>query len=262
MALHNKKHQASLAQSPFEDPACLRLIHDYLGAGHYAFIAPVSKLWKLSYEATPSLKTIGYGFTYKKYSVLCDSKTTLFSSIFTSTPRVQLFKDSELPLLTVQGLQRLACNLGIAAGRFAELNVLQYTLDLGILNHPPLLYRGSALASDLGKLQWLHVQKRIPLRELSAASLCAAVSGSVNILQWLAEVCGSKVVHIKDVMTAACANGQIQTVQYLLRRRCECNVWDCCAEAARGGHLNLIKWMLIKEPFQKQYAQILYWNDV
>jgi hypothetical protein len=68
--------RTAVKRSPFEDPACLRLIHDYLGAGHHSFIAPVSKLWKQSYEATPSLSTTGFDVALMKIPLLCDSKTT------------------------------------------------------------------------------------------------------------------------------------------------------------------------------------------
>jgi hypothetical protein len=83
----------------------------------------------------------------------------------------------------------------------------------------------------------------------STVSECAAISGSANILQWLAEVCGDTVVYTKEVMVAACANGRIQTVQYLLRKGCSLNESHCFGEAAKGDHLDLIKWMATNEPF-------------
>jgi hypothetical protein len=154
MAPHSKKHQAALARSPFEDPACLRFIHDFLCAGHYAFVAPVSKLWKQSYEATPSLKTIGFGVMHKKLSFLCDSKTTLYNSTVTSPSRLRLAVDSELQELRASNVKaslRLTCYLGIAVGGFAELDVLNETLFVSIA-HPGLLCDGAALAGDVGKL--------------------------------------------------------------------------------------------------------------
>ena len=90
MASYSSEQQTPVARSPLEDPACLRLVHDFLGTGHYSFIAPVSKLWKQSYEATPSLSTTGFDITCNKISLPCDSKTTFYSSIFTSTSRVHL----------------------------------------------------------------------------------------------------------------------------------------------------------------------------
>eukprot|EP00953_Heterococcus_sp_UTEX-ZZ885_P031397 16476-Heterococcus_DN1.PRE.1 len=105
----------------------VRLIHDFLGAGHYAFIAPVSKLWKQSYEATPSLKAFGYGRERTKMSILCNSKTTLFSSVFTSTSRVHMAKE-----LQRQPPRVLVWALALAAGRFAELSVLQYALSINL----------------------------------------------------------------------------------------------------------------------------------
>jgi hypothetical protein len=252
MALHDIECPAPCARSPFEDPPCLRLIHDYLGAGHYSFIAPVSKLWKQSYEDTPSLRATGFVFTggmREQISFLCDCKTTLYSYIFTSTSRVRLAKELQASLrLTYSGL-------GKAAGIFAELSVFKCAVNINLLSAgtEPSSYaiesltEGAALAADLRKLRWLHTQKGYPIT--SAVSERAASSGSVHILKWLAGVCDDKVVHTKEVMTAACANGHIHTVEYLLDRACASSVNDCCEEAARRGHLDLLIWMLSNVSF-------------
>jgi hypothetical protein len=70
-----------------------------------------------------------------------------------------------------------------------------------------------------------------------------------RILKWLAAVCDDNIVHTKGVMTAACGSGQLQTVQYLLGRASPLSERHCWGEAARGGHLSLIKWMASTEPF-------------
>jgi hypothetical protein len=240
------------ARSPFEDPPCLRLIHDYLGAGHYSFIAPVSKLWKQSYEATPSLEATGVVFTGGKreqISFLCDpNKITLYSSIFTSTSRVQWAKKLQASAwLTYSGL-------GKAAG-IAELGVFKCAVNINLVSSGSApssyaiesLFEGAALAGDLRKLQWLHRKKGYTIT--TAVSECAAGIGSVHILQRLAEICSHKVVHTKEVMTAACANGHMHTVEYLSDRACAFSVKDCCEEAARGGHLDLLIWMISNDFF-------------
>jgi hypothetical protein len=143
--------------------------------------------------------------------------------------------------------------LTIAAGRCAELSVLQYALGINYFKYElceirqSYLCKGAALAGDLIKLQWLHTGKGYSMT--SAVSERAASSGSVEILKWLAAVCDDNIVHTKGVMTAACGSGQLQTVQYLIGRACPLSERHCYGEAARGGHLALIKWMATTEPF-------------
>jgi hypothetical protein len=50
-------------------------------------------------------------------------------------------------------------------------------------------------------------------------------------------------------MEAACANGRIQTVKYLLSTECPYSAYECCTRAALNGQLNLIKWNVTNEPF-------------
>jgi hypothetical protein len=239
--------QAQSEASCSLNSACLRIIHDFLGPGHYRFIAPVSKLWKQSYEATPSLTVTGFDVRHYKVSVLCDSKTTLYSAIFTSTSRVQRAK-------TLQRSTYFSAHmLGLAAGRFAELTVLQRALSVRLVSldtdehYREALCYGAALAGDLAKLQWLH--SKIGCRMTTAVCERAASSGSIDVLKWLATICKDKVVHTTAVLIAACANGQLETVQYLVSRGCKSHNSDCCSAAAKRGHLSLIKWMAITEPF-------------
>jgi hypothetical protein len=250
MASYSSEQQTPVARSPLEDPACLRLVHDFLGTGHYSFIAPVSKLWKQSYEATPSL-TVTY---YQRVqctliTLVCDAKTTSFSSIFTSISRVQLIEDLRLQT----SLTLTPWLLAVAAGKSAAPDVLQYALGTKLLTClnsricQSYLCEGAVFAGNLIKLQWLHTVKGYALN--ADVSERAASCGNIEILQWLATVCASKIVHTEQAMTAACANGHIQTVQYLMSRGSK--YWDaqCCDVAARTGQLDLIKWMVINEPF-------------
>jgi hypothetical protein len=252
----------ALACAPVvEDPACLRHIHDFLGAGHYSFIAPVSKLWKQTYEATPSLETATF---YKlRKPILCHSKTTLYSSVFTSISRVRLLEDLKLQT----SLTLTAWLLAVAIGKSAAPDVLQYALGTKLLNYmdsklcQSLLCEGAVFAGNLVKLQWLHTVKGYALN--ADVSERAASCGNIEILQWLATVCASKIVHTEQAMTAACANGHIQTVQYLMSRGSK--YWDaqCCDVAARTGQLDLIKWMVINEPFSstmntRRYDGMMY----
>jgi hypothetical protein len=131
--------------------------------------------------------------------------------------------------------------------------VLQYAVDIGLVSRRPALSaymsEGAALAGDLVKLQWLY--KNVGGSITMVMSQGAASSGSIEILKWLAEVSKDTVVVDETVMTAACANGQVQTVQYLFNVGCP--LWErpCFAEAAKGGHLRLLKWMVVIEPFNR-----------
>jgi Ankyrin repeats (3 copies) len=205
------------------------------------------------------LKAVGHGRERTKMSILCNSKTTLFSSVFTSTSRVHMAKE-----LQRQPPRVLVWALALAAGRFAELSVLQYALSITLFRFSShsvgiarrSLCEGAALAGDLLKLKRLRTAHSIT----AAVSQCAAISGNANILQWLADVCGKKVGHNRTVVTTACVHGQQQIVQYLLSKSCKSDVRACCEAAARGGHLNLIKWMVTTEPFSGRihYDSMMY----
>eukprot|EP00953_Heterococcus_sp_UTEX-ZZ885_P002661 1956-Heterococcus_DN1.PRE.1 len=230
---------------------CLLLkIHcafDTITLVHHAFIAPVCKLWKQSYEANRSLRVTGFDAIRKQISFLCDSTTTLCSSIFTSASRVDMAKalQRKLPGILVWGL---ACG----AGKFAELSVLQYALSINLVDfycpdQQQLLVKGSALAGNLIKLQWLYTEAWCELSTEVCES--AARCGSTEMLEWLATVCDDNIVHTIQVMTAACVSGQIQTVQHLFAKGCAYSAYLCCNADAEGGRLDLIKWMMIDEPF-------------
>jgi Ankyrin repeats (3 copies) len=256
-----KKRQACCARSAFEDPACLRIIHDFLGSGHYAFIAPVSNLWKQSCEVTPSVIASGLDVLRRKVSFLCDSKTTLHSSIFTSTSRVQLIRELHWQLTEVRSSFD-SHRLSTAAGLCAELSVLQYAVDIGLVFTVPDLsasmFEGAALAGDLIKLQWLHAITDCSVT--AAACELAASGGSIEILQWLLEGAKDYDILSQAVMKEACASGQLQTVQYLVSNRCSFCATSCLTQAAQSGHLNLIKWMMADEPFKSSYNNNVSWN--
>eukprot|EP00953_Heterococcus_sp_UTEX-ZZ885_P031392 16475-Heterococcus_DN1.PRE.3 len=217
----DKDATTSYARSPIEDLGCLRFFHDVLGAGHHDIIAPVCKLWKQSYEANQSLRVTGFDAIRKQISFLCDSTTTLCSSIFTSTSRVDMAKELQSKLPTA-----LVWELASGAGKFAELSVLQYALSINLVDfycpdQQQLLVKGSALAGDLIKLQWLHTAAWCELG--TEVCECAARCGSIEMLERLAT--------------------------FLLAKGCGYSAHLCCNAAAKGGHLDLIKWMMINEPF-------------
>jgi Ankyrin repeats (3 copies) len=172
---------------------------------------------------------------------MCDAKTSLFSSIFTSTSRASMARGLQFPE------DRDETTLGLAAGRFAEHTVLQHALSLGLVEADSALLEGAALAGDLIKLQWLHIEHGC--RITTAVSERAAYSGSISILQWLAEVSdASRCVHTEKVLVSACRNGQIETVKFLVGKGCDCMDYQCYDRAAVGGHIALIKWMVTNHP--------------
>eukprot|EP00953_Heterococcus_sp_UTEX-ZZ885_P021744 12113-Heterococcus_DN1.PRE.2 len=50
-------------------------------------------------------------------------------------------------------------------------------------------------------------------------------------------------------MAAACSDGQMQTVQYLLSKGVAHKRWQCLGAAAQGVHLSLLKYMTTSEHF-------------
>jgi Ankyrin repeats (3 copies) len=126
----------------------------------------------------------------------------------------------------------LVWKLPFAAGKFAELSVLQYAVSINLVNPrsigaPLSLCEGAALAGDLIKLKWLHTE-RAGMNPTNV-STCAASSGNLDIMEWLADMGyffpyqGKPHIRFREVMTAACLYGHLQIVQYLLSKGCEYN---------------------------------------
>jgi hypothetical protein len=114
---------------------------------------------------------------------------------------------TELPLSAKCKSGLNLTRLGVAAG-FAELSVLQYAVDTGLVlrlseSHSSASFcKGAALAGDLVKLQWLYTKHRCSIS--TAVSVRAASCGHVAILRWLARVTKDKVVRSGRVIKAAC----------------------------------------------------------
>jgi Ankyrin repeats (3 copies) len=177
---------------------------------------------------------------YEATTIMCDAKTSLFSSIFTSTSRALVARGLQL----TEDLDKSM--LAIATGRLAEHSVIEHALSVELMEPNSALLAGAALAGDLIKLQRLHIENGC--RITTTVSERAAYSGSISILQWLADVSAAGSVHTEEVLLSACCNGQVETVKYLVDKGCDCTDYMCYDRAATGGHLSLIQWMMTNHP--------------
>jgi|SRR5271155_265763 len=89
----------------------------------------------------------------------------------------------------------------------------------------------------LSLLQWLHIEKNVPLRNLFCYS--AARAGQLHVLQWLREFGCPWGVMISE---SAAGGGHLDTLQWLRENDCP---WDemACYVAIRGGHLHVLRWI-------------------
>ncbi len=68
----------------------------------------------------------------------------------------------------------------------------------------------------------------------------AALGGSIEVLKWLQEIncpCSD------DVCTSAAMAGHLEAIKWALLQKYECDYMLVTEEAARGGHINILRWL-------------------
>jgi hypothetical protein len=258
--------------------ACLQHIFGYVGAGHWLFLAKVSKRWKRLYSEVSSvdLQPSHHGW---ERTVRCCSKQTLGSAVFANTNTIRISYDCGLELgdaadTTSRSLRQRW--LLMRAGQSADISTLQLAHSLGM----PWLKEvaiGVAQSKCLAKLQWLYPQlhatsdndtgsydfddsseddsdtenaRPAKIRGWRSADLLssAAAHGAVDIVQWLLELG----VAVGDSVYDAARTGQLNVLQFLYKKGCKSED-ILCHWAARRADLVML---------QRLHAHACSWGDL
>eukprot|EP00953_Heterococcus_sp_UTEX-ZZ885_P028555 15222-Heterococcus_DN1.PRE.1 len=90
VATRYQKRVALEKSNPLQEPGILHRILDYLGLGHYLFIALVSREWKQLYSTLSPYKVDSLDEDRFFEEVKCKIHTTLASAAFGSASRAKL----------------------------------------------------------------------------------------------------------------------------------------------------------------------------
>jgi hypothetical protein len=231
------------SRNPLQHEGLREHIFSFVGAGHWWFVAQVSRGWKMSYENVGNCKLEGLQHWGEDTRFTCTAKCTLMKAAFASVACCTLATDPH-----VDGGLRLGgpdWRVQRYGGQCSDLDTLRLAHERG-LPATDITIQGAAERGSLSKVQWLHEMRREPLP--IGIDGWAAESGNIELLDWLTEQgCKFRSLH---ACVAAAAAGHKHVLCYLQERGCK---WDehTTAVAAKYNHLSLVKWLLSAGcPFQ------------
>jgi hypothetical protein len=223
------------SSNPLQHEGLREHIFSFVGAGHWWFVAQVSRAWMMSYSRIKELKMTGLDVHGGAVRFACKANVTLTQAAFASAACYSLATDSN-----VNGALRVdnsGWRLQQYGGQFSDLNTLRLALERGLPASARTI-QGAAKSGSLDKVRWLHEVQKTPLP--FSIGEWAAEGGNLELLTWLTEH-GCKFTLYSCVVAAAA--GHKHVLRYLQERDCE---WDerSTAAGAEKGYLSLVKWMI------------------
>jgi hypothetical protein len=144
------KHRATVNLSPLQQAGILQHVLDYVGPGHWCFVAEVSSLWR-DVCASDTRRELPLPQQYYARSVAYVPQMTVFSAVFTSPSCVRHAHAHGLDFAT-EWCER-------AAGRYGDIPTLQTAHELGMA-YTDLAILGAAGCNQLGSRQGLSAAVR------------------------------------------------------------------------------------------------------
>jgi hypothetical protein len=227
---------------------------EYVGPGHWWYVALVSKRWAATYVELESVQVRQSLSPFSSYrgTICCTPKMTLRSSVLASASRLLLAHDSGLSVNTQEFQYAAGAQADIATLKAARMLGMKYTAltaagaarcnEFAVLQFLDSQYccwdesvcEAAANRGDLAMLQWL--RRRCFPWHLSDVLCAAAASGSVELLVWVMQQ--SKAANYaklaEHVLHSAALNGSTAVCAHLLEQGCPCDAEACYCAAARG----------------------------
>jgi hypothetical protein len=231
---------AAGADNVLSDASILRHIIGFVDFGYWLPVAAVNSSWHKAYSS--SIKVV------KVHQLLrtCDADRFDRSFIFfnrnygaRSTSYSAVCKSlSTLAMAQQHGLifQLDDWRLQRIAGRTASIEVLVMAHEFGMpYSHQVLV--GAAESGNINTLQWLHNEQGCAIT--SDLSCFAAASGCINVLDWLL-IIPEYTFDWKTSLNAA-RGGHLHVLKYLAAKSVTIDA-TACAAAARIGALDILQW--------------------
>jgi hypothetical protein len=134
---------------PLQQPVILRRVLDYVGPGHWCFVAEVSSLWRDLYSEVPSRELQAIARFGETKTITCVPQMTISSAVFETPARVRF--------AAAHGLDCTSVPCQHAAGMHADVAPLEAAHGLGMPYKNPVM-EGAARCNQLAVVQFLHAQ--------------------------------------------------------------------------------------------------------
>jgi hypothetical protein len=210
---------------PLQQAGILQRVLDYVGPGHWLFIAQVSSLWRDLYIGVAAMELHVVDFPNNIYSL---PQTTLFSSVFASPTRVQLAQ--------AHGLRCTTFEYKRAAGMYADIATLKAAREL-LMPYSRYAMAGAVRCNTLAVVQFLRAQGCA----WGAFVFClAARRGDMELCAYLhAEHCPWNAI----VCDEAASNGHAGTLRWLRKHGCPWQASDITSCAAQSGSVDVLVYL-------------------
>jgi hypothetical protein len=218
---------ATESRNPLQQAGILHHVLDYVGPGHWCFVAEVSSLWKEVYESVAGREAqINDQFHFMK--TVTSAQMTTLSEVFASPSRVRLAQ--------ARGLECAATRCQIAAGMHADVATLKAAHELGMRYTEAALER-AVRCNQLSVVKFLRVQG-CDLSELLLE--LAAIRGHTDICAYLhAEQCPCT----KAACHRAAGSGHASTLRWLHGHGCPWDADTIHSSAAMGGSVEALVYL-------------------
>jgi hypothetical protein len=228
VATRAQKRSAKDSLNPLQHAGILQRVLDYVGPGHWCFLAEVSSLWRDVYRRVAEVEVQAIG-CYDKEHVVCVPPMTLYSAVLASPARVRHADAHELRCTS----DKYMC----AAGRHADVPFLQVAHALGMPYMYIAMMAAAARCNKLAVVQFLRAQG-CPLS--TSIFHLAAERGHIAMCTYLfAEQC------LWDEVTShyAARGGSVDALRLLRQRGCPWNPPVVSTNAAAGGSVDVLLYL-------------------
>jgi hypothetical protein len=202
VATRAQKRCTADSKNPLQQAGIIERVLDFVGPGHWCFVAEVSSLWRGLYARVADKET---QMVTDLWSIMvCVPRMTLLSAVFASSSRVSF--------ALAQGLRCSAEVFQRAAGMYADISTLRAAHQLGV-QYTDVTMEGAVRCNELAVVQFLRAEgcpwgldmycavasrghtdlcaylyaAQCPLDAGTAACDCAAMEGHSGTLRWLRE---------------------------------------------------------------------------
>ena len=226
----------------------LKLIIEYVGLGHYRFIAGTCHMFRDGYRSVygdvciTDTNSVASSVSHAQIFIkeILERDTPVATKMITFT-LVKILTLGRLDVLKFFKERTRFCNVFLknnfpieTAVNFGHFDVAQWLIELGC----PLSLEASHYAARYGHLRILQLLRRhdCPWDEETCSS--AAAYGGLDILKWIRQ---NGCLWDEKSCTGAARTGRLETLKWLRRNGCP---WDedTCSAASANGHLDILKW--------------------
>jgi hypothetical protein len=225
--IREQKRSTTDNRNPLQQAGSLQRVLNYVGPGHWCFVAEVSSWWSTLYKTIASRDVDSSTRPWIKIS--CVPQMTLYSAVCASPARVRHAQAHKLECTTT--------NFESAAGMFADVATLKAAHELGMYYESAAAMAGAVQCNTLEVVQFLRAQG---CWWSNILSYTAAARGDLAVCAYLhADGCGWSMVTAER----AARHTHTETLRWLREHGCPWYKGRMPLVAAESGSVDMMLYL-------------------